>query len=474
MMLQAMKNIFDTFGAAIFVPVILYIVALVLKVKPKKAFDLALFAGIGLMGFTMLINAYIPVIVPTVQRMVENTGVKLPVLDIGWQTTSVVAYSTQVGMIFVGLALLIQIFLFLVGWTNIFMPGDLWNNYSFMVWGSMIYLLTKNMAFSILTMVVMNLYILLFAEMLEKRWSTYYNYPHCTMTAPHHIGCVPYAIGMDWILNKLGVYRINLRPEALQKKMGFLGEPTSLGLLLGLFLGIMGNVGKLNTLAAWGEITKVGITTAAVMAIFPKVAGIFASAFTPLTEASKKAAKSGGKSRDWYLAVNDAAGYGETATLITGIMLIPIMVLMALILPGNKTLPMVDLIALPFMVEVIICISNGNIFKALISSTIWFSLGLYMCSYTAPMFTQVAQQVGVTIPSAAMLITSFGILSNPMMGLLFLAFLSQNMFVIGCVILLYFILYFWFKKNRDKVANYLENSANIGVLPLTESKSFTI
>ena len=43
----------------------------------------------------------------------------------------------------------------------------------------------------------------------------------------------------------------------------------------------------------------------------------------------------------------------RTATLITGI-LIPIMVLMALILPGNKTLPMVDLIALPFMVEVII------------------------------------------------------------------------------------------------------------------------
>ncbi len=205
------------------------------------------------------------------------------------------------------------------------------------------------------------------------------------------------------------------------------------------------------------------ITTAAVMAIFPKVAGIFAAAFTPLTEASKKTAKSGIKSREWYLGVNDAAGYGETATLITGILLIPIMVLMALILPGNKTLPMVDLIALPFMVEVIIAVSNGNIFKGLISGTIWFSIGLYMTSYTAPMFTEVATQVGVTIPSAAMMITSFGILTNPTLGVLFLAFLTQNVFVIAGVIVLYFVLYFWFRKNKERVHNYLENVNAVAV-----------
>ena len=39
-----------------------------------------------------------------------------------------------------------------------------------------------------------------------------------------------------------------------------------------------------------------------------------------------------------------------------------------------------------------------------------------MTSYTAPMFTEVATQVGVTIPSAAMMITSFGILTNPTLG----------------------------------------------------------
>jgi PTS system galactitol-specific IIC component len=443
---------------------------MILKVPAKKAFNSALSAGIGLTGFSMITSAFIPTIVPTVQRMVDTTGVKLPVLDIGWQNTAVVAYSTKVGMIFIGIALVIQTVLFLIKWTDIFMPGDLWNNYSFMVWGSIIYLVTNSMPLAIGCMIVSNLYILLFSEVLEKRWSTYYNYPNCAMTAPHHLGAVPYAIAMDWVLNKLGANKINLQPDAIKKKIGFLGEPITLGLILGLMLGIIGNFSRIGTLAAWGEIVTVGISTAAVMALFPKVAGIFASAFTSITEASKKGIKKGAKSRVWYLSVNDAAGYGEPATLITGILLIPIMVVMAVILPGNTTLPMVDLIALPFMIEVIICISGGNVFKGLISGTIWFSIGLYMCSYTAASFTQVASQVGVAIPAAAMMITSFGILNNATMGLLFVAFLSKNPIIIGAVIILYFVLYFYVKKNKTAIHEYLERNAT----GQTEIKSATV
>ncbi|HCX64947.1 MAG TPA: PTS galactitol transporter subunit IIC, partial [Eubacteriaceae bacterium] len=146
---------------------------------------------------------------------------------------------------------------------------------------------------------------------------------------------------------------------------------------------------------------------------------LFASAFSPLTEASKRSAKKSGKQREWFLAVNDAVGYGESNTLITGILLIPIMVGIAVILPGNQTLPVVDLIALPYMVQIMISSSNGNIFKSVIGGAVYFSIGLLICTYTAPMFTDVAASVGVAIPAAGLMITSFGILNNPTMGLLF-------------------------------------------------------
>ena len=231
-----------------------------------------------------------------------------------------------------------------------------------------------------------------------------------------------------------------------------------LGLMLGFLLGILGNLKDLGNLKSWGEIATVGISTAAVLAIFPKVAGIFASAFQSLTEASRGTAKAGGKSREWYLAINDAAGYGEPATLISGIILIPIILAASFLLPGNKTLPMVDLIALPYMIELIVCVGNGNIFKSVLSGAIWYSIALFTCSAVAPIFTEVALSTGVSIPAGAALITSFAVIGHPVMGLLFFAFLSKNLFIIGGVIVLYFICYFVFKKNREKVHNYLERA----------------
>ncbi len=461
-MLDILSKIMDAFGAAIVVPVIIFFIALIMKVKPKKAFNAALNAGIGLTGFNMVIGAYTPIVTPAINRMVTETGVNLRILDTGWQATSVVAYSTQVGMIFLALGLVLQGVLFVIKFTDVFMPSDLWNNYSFMLWGSMLYMSTKNLWLSIGLMILSNLYCLVFTEIVAKRWSVYYGYPRCTISAPHHICSVPLAMGMDWILTKLGANKIRWNPETLQDKLGFLGETTSLGFVLGVCLGFAGNFMRLNTLTGWGEIMVIGISTSAIMAIFPKIAGIFASAFTAITDASKSTAKSsGGKDRIWYLAINDAAGYGETATLLTGMLLIPIVLILAIVLPGNQTLPMVDLIAIPYMIELIICISNGNIFKSLISGAIWCVGGLYMITAVAPIFTQVAVDVGVNLPAGTMMICSFAVMTNHIMGLLFLLFMTQNPLWIGLTVAVYLILYLFVRVKKEAIHAYLENMAKL-------------
>ncbi len=204
--------------------------------------------------------------------MVEQTGVKLPVFDTGWQATSVIAYSTQVGVVFLVVGLVLQVALFLLRWTDVFMPSDMWNNYSFMVWGSMIYLITSNMALAMACMIVQNLYVMLLGEVIAKRWANYYNLPGTTLTAPHHVTSVPYAIIMNWILDKLGAGKINWDPATLKKKLGFLGEPITLGLFLGLLIGIMGNLNNLTSLDGWGSVFTMGLAVSAVMAIFPRVA----------------------------------------------------------------------------------------------------------------------------------------------------------------------------------------------------------
>ena len=79
--MELLQNILSSFGAAVVVPVMLFIVALFLKVKPKKAFQSALNAGIGLTGFNLIVNSFVPIVTPVINNMVEQTGVKLPVFD---------------------------------------------------------------------------------------------------------------------------------------------------------------------------------------------------------------------------------------------------------------------------------------------------------------------------------------------------------------------------------------------------------
>lgn len=232
-----------------------------------------------------------------------------------------------------------------------------------------------------------------------------------------------------------------------------------IGLIVGAVIAIIGNYNALGTLQAWGTISSAAVSTAAIMAVFPKVAGIFANAFTSLTDAYKQKAVQKGEGREWYLSVNDAVGYGEPNTLVAGVILIPIMLGLAFVLPGNTILPMADLLALPYMVEVFCCVSNGNIAKTIVMGAIWFSLGMIICSQLAPTFTEVALKAGFQLDQTGVYITSFGIVCHPLIAGFFYAFWSQNPILIAVLVVGYFVLHMAFKKNRDKFTSWLEESA---------------
>lgn len=104
-------------------------------------------------------------------------------------------------------------------------------------------------------------------------------------------------------------------------------------------------------------------------------------------------------------------------------------------------------------------ISNGNIAKSVVSGAIWFSLGLVVASVLAPTFTQVAVDAGFQLAQEGVYIISFGIMCHPLIAGLFYAFWSQNPIIIGAVVIAYFVLYFLFKKNKERFVGYLENAA---------------
>ena len=429
---SALKAFFDTFPAAVFVPVIMYIINRAFGVVRKKAFISALSAGVGLEGFSLVINAYSSVITPVISRMITATGVNLPVYDLGWPNTSVVAYSSTAGMIFIAIAIFLQIVLFLSHFTSIFQAGDLWNNYSYMCWGSMIYVLTGNMVFAVTVMIIQQLYTLLITEVIAKRWSTYYKYPGCSIASLHTATIAVFAIPLNWLMNKIGLYKVKADPAALKAKLGFVGEPMTLGLLLGLIIGFIGNITRIGDLAAWGEIFTCGIATSAVMSVFPRISSIFSGAFSAMTEASKKRTK--GYKGEWYLSF---------------------------VLPGNQTLPVVDLVALPYCIQPMVAMANGNVLKSVIGGTIISVIFLYCCTACGPTFHQVVVAAGGEV-NGEMMVTSLIIIGQPIAYLLFQLAYQFGWIGVLIEVLIYAVIYIVLKKNMDKIHEVLEKQAHYG------------
>ena len=466
-MLEALQKFFDVFGAAIVVPVMIFIVSLFLKVSPKRAFFSALRAGVGLTGFGWVISAFTPLVTKYIQQMVDTAGLNLPIVDIGWQTGSLTAFSSSIGLSFFVFGLLIELLLFLFGITRVFVPSNLWNNFGYMIWGTMAYAATGNFILSFAFMVFVLLYSLIMSEVVAERWSEYYRVKNATINSIHNIETLIPALVLDPLWNLIGINKVKLNPESLKTKLGIFGEPMTLGFLLGMIIGILGSLKNLASLEAWGGILGFAMSLAAVMTIFPLITGVFASAFRPLAEAVEKNKKKESEEEDgladkkrWFIAVDDGVGFGEPATIIAGLILVPIMVLVSLILPGNRALPVVDLIAIPFMIEAMIAVSKGNILKAILNGIVWFSLGLYAASALGPIYTEAVQQYGSVLPAGVVLIMSFNLLAHPLTALVFFAWISGNPLWIGVTIAVYLVSLFFLRTKRESIYAYLRKMAD--------------
>jgi PTS system galactitol-specific IIC component len=245
--------------------------------------------------------------------------------------------------------------------------------------------------------------------------------------------------------------------------MGFLGDPIFLGFGIGFLLGFLGNINRLGTIEGWGSIALVSMGTAAVMAIFPRVASIFAQAFTHLAAASRKFAKSQGR-EEIYIGVDDASGYGEPATLISGIILIPIILVVAAILPGNKILPLIDLVSIPFAIQAFVSFSNGNIFKVVVSAATWFAGGLLVATAVSPLFSQVYTSVMSDAVTNGSMVASLVIMTKPIWGNFTLLAINYGWVAVGILFVLYWPVTIIFKKNKVTIQNWLEHQAALDMI----------
>lgn len=127
---------------------------------------------------------------------------------------------------------------------------------------------------------------------------------------------------------------------------------------------------------------------------------------TVVSDAAKKFMKKHFGDREFYVGLDSAILIGHPTTVAAGIILIPVVLVLAVILPGNRVLPFGDLASLAYFVALVPCLSKGNLFRSLICGIVIMSVVMLICTSFGSSMTTMAVQAGYTIPDGAVNITA--------------------------------------------------------------------
>lgn len=433
------------FGPTVLLPLVLFFLALFFKVKPAKALRSSLIVGIGFVGIYAIFDILTSNVGPAAQAMVERTGISLPVVDLGWPPLAAITWGSPIAPFVIPLTMLINVAMLALNKTRT-VDVDMWNYWHFALAGTLVYYSTGSFVLGLSAAAIAAIVVLKLADWSALLVAKYFGLEGISLPTLSSVVFFPIGLLFDKIIDKIpGVNRIHIDPENVQKKMGIFGEPMMVGTILGVLLGIIAGYD-------FKHILLLGISIGGVMFILPRMVRILMEGLLPLSEAIKKYlnAKYPGRD-DLFIGLDIAVAVGNPAIISTALILTPISVFIAFLLPGNKVLPLGDLANLAVMASMIVLACRGNIFRAVITAIPVIVADLWIATKIAPFITGMAKDVNFKMAEGSSgQVSSFLDGGNPFRFWL-LEIFNGNIIAIGLIPVLALIIYGVFRLTKGTV-----------------------
>jgi PTS system galactitol-specific IIC component len=178
-----------------------------------------------------------------------------------------------------------------------------------------------------------------------------------------------------------------------------IGDPGILGLLIGFGIGLLAGYNVKGTLILMTQL-------AAVMILLPMMTRKLMEGLSAISIGAQSYMSKKFPGRKVYIGLDGAIALGHPKILSVGILMVPLTLFIAAILPGNKILPFADLPVIPIFLTWVIIPCAGNLFRSLLSSIVVVCCILWIGTAMAPLITEVAHNIGFDIPPGTSEISS--------------------------------------------------------------------
>lgn len=385
-------------GATVILPVAIFLLGLLFGQKPGKAFRSGLTIGVAFVGIFLVVDLLTLNLGPAAQQMVDRLGVDLNVIDVGWPATSSIAWASVVAAFIIPLGLVVNVIM-LVTKTTKTMNVDIWNYWHYTFMAAVVYTVSGSVVQGLIAAVIFQIVCLKVADWTQPMVEDFYEMPGVTVATGSTISYAPGILIVKLIEKIPGLNKIHADPDTIQKRFGIFGDSMVIGLLLGAAIGALAGYGV-------GDIIEIGMAMAAVMVLMPRMVKILMEGLMPVSESARNWLSKRFGNSEINIGLDAAVLLGHPAVISTALILTPITVLLAVILPGNAVLPFADLATIPFIVAFIVGAAKGNIIHSVITGTIMIALSLYMATDIAPIFTDMTTAANIEMPEGSAMVSS--------------------------------------------------------------------
>ncbi len=374
-------------GASVMMPIIFTVIGLCIGMKFGQALKSGLYVGVGFVGLGVVTALLTTNFNDPLKAICDLYHLQLNVFDMGWPAAASVAYNTAVGALIIPICLGINVLMLLTKTTST-LNIDLWNYWHFAFIGAVAYfVMGESLAWGYFAAIVCYIITLVLADITAPKFQKYYDLDSISIPQPFCQSFMPFAVVINKLLDKIpGFSRLDVDAEGLKRKFGVFGEPLLLGVIVGILIGV----------AAHFDVKMVltlGVTMGAVMELIPRITKLFIDGLKPISVKAQEMVDKRLHGRKVHIGMSPALVIGHPTTLVVSILLIPTVLIISVILPGNQFLPLASLAGMFYLFPIVLPYTKGNVVKTFIIGLVALIFGLYFVTDMAPDFTLAANAV---------------------------------------------------------------------------------
>lgn len=396
---EALQTI-SSLGPMCMMPLIIFVLGLIFRVRLNVLIKSALMVGIGFAGVNTIINWFVDQVSPSVTAMVENWGIQTSIMDVGWPARAAATWANPMAAIIVFVVLGVNVVMLITKLTRTVMV-DFWSYNHFIFTGALVWMVTDNPFYSLIAAAIDAVITFKIADWTTPVVEDYFELEGVNFPTSNSVIWAPVAFVLDKLWDHIpGLNKLNASPKGIQEKFGFVGEPIFMGAIIGAGISLLAG-------DSFETVLIVAMSTSATMVLTPRMMQILMEGLLPFADAVKEILSKRFPDTTFTMGIDAALTIANDSAITVGILMVPITLILAAFLPGNRLLPIADVAyQAMWLAAWPVAFGKGNIIRGLLSTTIITCLVLWMATALASVHTELAIAGGFTLSEGMTLIST--------------------------------------------------------------------